>query len=269
MRDKITALMNLTAFFEQNKARGLYTKEELVSILILHYSKKVLDMKWYSNIENSFQAAVKSESNIQDWCTLELKKIGIFQASDAFQRTDLPNYHCMSFAFDVLYDRQDNYFSNIHLSFDQRSKQYLKQYGAVEISEVSIKTGDPIFYMNHMGWTHIALSIGSINGISYAVSKFGSWHNVCIHPINSVPDHYGIFVGFRNKAQLNIEANSKLKMIEKELNAHLNQLVNKENQIPDQGSKLHSGSMHLWPFKNTPRKPDQSEEMRSNSAFQP
>jgi len=222
--------MLIVEIFETNMSKGVFAKKTILTGIIFYFYKIALDKKWYASISDSLVSTITRRENVHTWLTNQFKFLGIYQASEKFQGKGIASHHCMSFAFDLLHTMQDPYFCNIKYRFHDRAELYLKQNKASKISEENLEVGYLILYKNQMEYMHIAISIGKINGKSYAISKFGEAHNVFIHPIDFVPENYGTLVCFKSTLKLNSEVIAKFEAVKIELNTYLSSVSLEEEK---------------------------------------
>lgn len=219
MSYKIKILMSIVESYEKNLALG-HDKQVILASIISHFMKNALDQNWYETISASFISAMIEGKNPRNWLANQFKEFGIYQASDQFQGKGIAGHHCMSLVFDLLHSKQDAYLSDINKDFNNRAEFYLKQNEAFKITVENLKTGDLILYRNTLKYMHIAVFAGKINGHLYAISKFGAAHNVFIHPLDSVPEHYGNPVCFTHKIKFEPKTFAKFQEIKAELDTH-------------------------------------------------
>lgn len=224
--------MCLAESFESTLALGVHSKETIVSVIIPICSSKTSDGEWYGRISDSFKSTIINNGNTRDWLTHQFKQLGIYQASDRYQGKEIPRHHCMTFIFDFLNMKQDSYFCERSNPIRERTESYLKQHNATPIIEEHLKIGDLILYKENSKYTHIALSLGKINGKSYAISKFGE-HAVFIHTIDSAPENYGEPKFFTTQLKLNSDVTTKFEAIKKELLMGLSSTASEEKSISE------------------------------------
>ncbi len=255
MRNKIRILMSLVESFEKSMALGVHSKETIMDAIIPHFAKTALDKAWYANISKSFISDINNGKNVRDWLADQFKEFGIYQASEKFQGMEISNHHCMSFIFDFLNMKQDLYFCDLNSPFHYRAESFLEENEAREIKEENLKVGNLILYKNQTGYIHIALSIGLMNGQSYAISKFGEAHNVFMHPIDCVPENYGTPIYFDSKLTLNSDLTTKFEIMKNEV----------QKNLKNAGTKLDSGLIRLWSVKDLST--SQKDEFKPNVGF--
>lgn len=196
--------------------------EERFNSAIDYREKFASDKEWYKAEVESFKKAINTNQDSHAWLTQELGKFGIFQASEFFQKSYADQPHCMSFVYEFFHE-QDEVEEHIiaHASFcdfirnvGERIDDFVTGSSIKDIKEM--KAGDTIVYENDAGFSHIALSLGKIDGKDFAASKFGVGYPVYIHALESVSDGYGVPVCFDTQSKLDKNANAKLEKIKQE-----------------------------------------------------
>jgi hypothetical protein len=300
MSSKLQILLSLVESFDKNKNNPKFSKKQLAVYIATshHFKKQALDQAWYAEIAHSFIEAINKDQNPHDWMAEQLKQLGIYQASNSFQGDHIQqDYHCMSFASDLLHGKQIKRYCNADEPFPERMSSYIKDSKAKQISKQELKTGDLVVYRavylnQELDYIHVAVFIENIKGELYAISKFGLTHKVFIHRTQDVVDSYREASFYRSKFKLDSNTPDKFLAIKEELHSSLQPIVAQEikhtqvaqlvaqlptvqeekqpikkatHEMKGFGTKLRSGFVHSWSWNKNGINEEEALRIRPNA----
>jgi len=251
MLQKIRVLLQLVNVYE-NRLEELITRymalgkhikmkhiHDILRYTILFVSLIPSDKDWYTNIRTSFNKAILNDESPQKWLYQQLEEFNIFPVSDfvnVFERDSL------TMVLDLLDFECPEYLSAHHVDIAERIADFLKSYKV--ISPTDLCQGDLIVYKNSNELKHTALFVGKGGDKRlYATSKFGQSQGLYIHPLNKVPENYGVPSYYRSRRRLSSRSKACLEMIELLLLANTSKLWKSKNSTLFSSEKINYGDL--------------------------
>lgn len=207
MPNKIDLLFHFAKKYDEFLLAG-QLHGDLIKNVRIYLFELTTDKILCEQIINSFVNQFPLGESSTKWLKQELQEFDIFIADDNYQNISIQDLHCMSFTYHFMSGKEDASFCNFDLPIEDRINEFVKK--TSKISLENLKPGDVIGYRTSAQLSHIAVFIGKVNGYDYAISKFGSVFDVCIHPIDQTLESYGKpeFYDFSN--QISSDAANKL-----------------------------------------------------------
>ena len=207
MQKKIRLLLVCVKMYEEYLFDGREPKhaiEKVRDFLLDVSDDKILP----EQIIKSFKDHINNDHSPKEWLKQELQEFGIFLADEKYQKINIPKLNSMSFIYHFLMDKEDDFFCDHSLPRDKRILKFCEKADITSLE--NLQPGNIIVYNYFSVITHIALYLGKINGLNYAISKFGPAYGVYLHPIDRVVDGYGVPEFYNLHAPLSANAVTKI-----------------------------------------------------------
>lgn len=153
------------------------------------YKKKASSPENYDDILRSFELTIENNHSYALFLQQPLFSRSIYEAPASLHQSKANTPHCVSFVDEFGSSNPEKSISSYTPDLTKRVRLLLKKIG--KEATKSPTPGDTIVYQQQGELAHVAIYVGEVNKVPYAISKWGNQLGVYIHPVDCVLSSYG------------------------------------------------------------------------------